>query len=872
LEFALETPLPVSLEVGAGSALLLKGWCYHPDRALRKLEVLVDGKAFPVKRHSLTRFEILREREPDLLGSGNALNSGFAVVVPIHPSLGKTISLSLRAEFAGGVIETGELGSVDFIAEDVKGSAQSRDTSSVLGVSILLVASDPDEESLTRQIESLISQSYRDWKCDLSLPTDASVSQLLKSVEDDQRFTIHRHGEEPERSILAKLLNNATAEFIAIASPGDIWHADKLKECVAAFDSQTAMVYSDWESSEEDRHASEHKPGSTRLETALFGRMIPAGAIVFRKSLVAGLLPFPPETPNTTADEWISIAALALGNAKFIEKQLFLPAQPPAEIVFDPTSWLAGTKTNLAWMDELIIDRANPESAIARQATRVWIPERATFWSTILAQRNPAADKKPVLDRWTTLLDSPRFMLAEARKESGHAWTTHFALSSEKSLSAFTKRQRTDVLHALRSLWGLAGRAKGTMPNAGVDAARMHIDFIPKKIAPFNLDVSPDHPRRVNIVTSTIDFKYLFGGYFAVFSLALALDKAGYKVRLILTDPVDYKPNFWKHEIKKYHGLGDFFDRVEVLPNYERGPIESSPQDRFIATSWWTAFAAHSGAQQLGTPRFIYLSQDFEPYFYAASSFYALSLQSYSLPHYAIFSTEFLRIYSRAHSYGVFNEGTEIGDANSMSFQNAIKAPTPRRDRLERHGRKKRVLVYARPEDHANRNCFQLAALGLIGAIDAGHFPTEEWEFHGIGSVKVNGNMRLSGRADLRLLPKVSLEEYYAMLPDYDVGLSLMLTPHPSLVPLDMAASGIVTVTNTFDIKTRELLQPISSNLVVVPPTIEGIRVGLIEAKSKVDDIDARMKGTKLNWARTWDQAFDAAFVQKLSGWLEAGK
>jgi hypothetical protein len=44
-----------------------------------------------------------------------------------------------------------------------------------------------------------------------------------------------------------------------------------------------------------------------------------------------------------------------------------------------------------------------------------------------------------------------------------------------------------------------------------------------------------------------------------------------------------------------------------------------------------------------------------------------------------------------------------------------------------------------------------------------------------------------------------------------------------------------------------------------------------VEAKTKIDDIDARMKGTKLNWARSWDEAFNDAFIQKLSSWIEAG-
>ena len=33
-----------------------------------------------------------------------------------------------------------------------------------------------------------------------------------------------------------------------------------------------------------------------------------------------------------------------------------------------------------------------------------------------------------------------------------------------------------------------------------------------------------------------------------------------------------------------------------------------------------------------------------------------------------------------------------------------------------------------------------------------------------------------------------------------------MFTPHPSLVPIEMASAGMLTVTNTFDTKTRSRL------------------------------------------------------------------
>ena len=46
-----------------------------------------------------------------------------------------------------------------------------------------------------------------------------------------------------------------------------------------------------------------------------------------------------------------------------------------------------------------------------------------------------------------------------------------------------------------------------------------------------------------------------------------------------------------------------------------------------------------------------------------------------------------------------------------------------------------------------------------------------------------------------------------------------MYTPHPSLVPMEMARPGMLTVTNTFENKTAEKLAAISPNLIAAEPT-----------------------------------------------------
>ena len=83
-------------------------------------------------------------------------------------------------------------------------------------------------------------------------------------------------------------------------------------------------------------------------------------------------------------------------------------------------------------------------------------------------------------------------------------------------------------------------------------------------------------------------------------------------------------------------------------------------------------------------------------------------------------------------------------------------------------------------------------------------------------------------------------EKYWATLNQYDIGLSLMLSPHPSYPPLEMAASGLITVTNNFANKDLSIL---SDNFVTCEPSAEYIKLALQKAYQKCNDMDARIKG-----------------------------
>ena len=78
-----------------------------------------------------------------------------------------------------------------------------------------------------------------------------------------------------------------------------------------------------------------------------------------------------------------------------------------------------------------------------------------------------------------------------------------------------------------------------------------------------------------------------------------------------------------------------------------------------------------------------------------------------------------------------------------------------------------------------------------------------------------------------------------------------------------------MTVTNTYATKTSERLAEISSNLIAAPPTLDGLKQGLIRALSKVDDFERRIAGANLNWSRSWSETFNPQIMTALKGYLD---
>jgi hypothetical protein len=180
-----------------------------------------------------------------------------------------------------------------------------------------------------------------------------------------------------------------------------------------------------------------------------------------------------------------------------------------------------------------------------------------------------------------------------------------------------------------------------------------------------------------------------------------------------------------------------------------------------------------------------------------------------------------------------------------------------------------RLLFYARLESYSPRNLFDLGILALgdliaDGTIDGG------WDLYGIGSVGGPARFDLGRGRELRVLPRQDEGSYAEFLRKHDLGISLMHSPHPSLVPLEMASAGMVTVTNSYANKTPEALAQISPNLMVGEPTREGLREAMRAAFARAGDFEGRVAGAALDWPSDWGDSLDESVLERLQNFIDA--
>jgi GT2 family glycosyltransferase len=352
-------------------------------------------------------------------------------------------------------------------------------------------------------------------------------------------------------------------------------------------------------------------------------------------------------------------------------------------------------------------------------------------------------------------------------------------------------------------------------------------------------------PPRLNVILPVLRERDLFGGLLTAALLAVKFKEQHPDVdlRFLLSDgPGDVAT--LRRALAPYvtHAIDaevvPVFDREQQFAGVHRG-------DLFMATAWWTCYSARAVSPE----PFVYLIQDFEPGFYAWGDTYAASLATYAMAFTPIFNTSTLQDYFAEQR--ILSEATL---AQGVSFQPAL--PPHAVEKKAPKG-KRTLFLYGRRS--AARNAFNTAVLGLAKALALGTLQASEWQFVSAG--EFHEPIRLSDRAVLRSLGKMPAEAYREFIGQVDLAVSLMLSPHPSYPPLEVAAAGALCVTNTFANKDPSRLHP---NLVSCTPSIEGVADGIARALERLHD----PKPTNVSngaFPDNWDEALAPAIARLAS-------
>lgn len=348
----------------------------------------------------------------------------------------------------------------------------------------------------------------------------------------------------------------------------------------------------------------------------------------------------------------------------------------------------------------------------------------------------------------------------------------------------------------LASLYrGVRGFALGGPAPKGSEPSPPIQDRVGQLRRPF-LVVSPRSGYRLNLVVPTVDGAGTFGGIRTALDLFETVGADVSERRIV---SVARHPPQGPVAVPAYTPV-DGGDDPEIPLQLVRASraadrLAVRPNDVFLATYWTTAEFVGRIRRWQGTTygfvpeRFGYVIQDFEPGFYAFSAEWMLARATYNQPAetIAVYNTSALR--DHFHGTGIrFEQEYTFEPRLLPELRAAMAAPPTVRSRT--------IVVYGRPG--TPRNAFPAIVDGLR-AWHAANADASRWDLVSVG--RSHPDIDLGGGAVLRSIGKLDLDGYAALLRRAAIGISLMISPHPSYPPLEMASLGMLVLTNRFGAK-----------------------------------------------------------------------
>lgn len=256
--------------------------------------------------------------------------------------------------------------------------------------------------------------------------------------------------------------------------------------------------------------------------------------------------------------------------------------------------------------------------------------------------------------------------------------------------------------------------------------------------------------------------------------------------------------------------LKEYAAKWEIFFSTSARKLPCHEKDVFLVTYWpgasyWESL--HKARLREGLPArpFYYFIQDYEPGFAPLGAKHALALRTYSFGDLttAIINSRELAEYLKLRGDHFAREYVLKPSLNKFMAaylsQNGFKLPPKR-------GPKIIILFYGRPG--LPRNCFE-TGIETLRLFFAELPPASRAKFTALSVGLPHEDLLLQEGAVLKSLGRLPIDEYIALLLRSHVGLSLMISPHPSYPPLEMALFGLSTVTTDYSVKKMQGTHPL---------------------------------------------------------------
>jgi len=314
--------------------------------------------------------------------SRGEIESGFSALVPFRSVTARTdVQLSLQARLRDGTLQDVALGTVTLLPLqrapiDPTGHEPQRGEPLV---AICMATYNPPLDLLEQQIESIRRQTHQNWVCWISddCSDPAIYAEIQRIVARDQRFHVDRS--DIRRGFYANFerclgLVPSGAGYIALADQDDFWYPEKLIRSLSAFDRDTCLVYTDMHVVDRigamiyPTFWTKRRNNHTDFFALIWANTVTGAASVFRRELLADILPFPARIGQLFHDHWIACVALARGSIAYVDAPLYGYRQHSENVI----GHTAGLPARLPRVSSVLRSLVSPAFFKAKMTAILW--------------------------------------------------------------------------------------------------------------------------------------------------------------------------------------------------------------------------------------------------------------------------------------------------------------------------------------------------------------------------------------------------------------------------------------------------------------------------------------------------------------------